>query len=219
MITAEMIAPQRGVDARPPGLLIGHGDATDNILVSPIMDTTYTLEASSAKGPTATQTVTVHVTMPAFDDCYRLETVQHQYQNALACYEPLAAKGDAKSMASLGNLYENGLGVAVNYQLAQQWYVRAIQAGDVNALTNLGYMYESGHLLRNYATAIGYYTKAAAMGEPRAMYRLGLAYENGTGVTKDLNQAEAWYRKAVAASPAGYTEPRQALDRLTGSKK
>lgn len=163
--------PQSGV--QPGRVLIGHRDGTVNnvnFVVNPEVDTTYTLAAISvyAKSPPATQTVTVHVNAPAFDDCYRLETVQHQYQNALACYQRLAAKGDGRSMASIGNLYESGLGVAVNYQLAQQWYERAIQAGDVNASTNLGYMYEIGQLPQNYETAIQYYLMAAAGGANRA---------------------------------------------------
>jgi TPR repeat protein len=39
--------------------------------------------------------------------------------------------------------------------------------------------------------------KAAAQNEVNSEDRLGYFYESGFGVTKDLNEAVAWYRKAA----------------------
>src|SRR6478735_3921383 len=54
------------------------------------------------------------------------------------------------------------------------------------------------------AFAAGDYTKAlneirplAEKGDPRCQYSMGVLYENGFGVTKDPQQAAAWYLKAA----------------------
>jgi TPR repeat protein len=41
------------------------------------------------------------------------------------------------------------------------------------------------------------FRKAAEQGDAYALYNLGWAYESGLGVSKDRQQAMAWYSKAA----------------------
>lgn len=57
----------------------------------------------------------------------------------------------------------------------------------------------------NYGKALKWYLKAAEKGYTRAQCQLGVMYENGQGVTKDLNEAEKWYKKALLEEPSNET--------------
>ena len=46
--------------------------------------------------------------------------------------------GVALAMRNLGQLYDNGLGVAQDYAMAREWYERAAANGDATAMYALG---------------------------------------------------------------------------------
>lgn len=59
-------------------------------------------------------------------------------------------------------MYEQGQGVAQNYQQAVQWYQKAANQGHAKAQGNLGYMYKNGlGVAQNLKQARYWYTKAA----------------------------------------------------------
>jgi len=49
------------------------------------------------------------------------------------------------------------------------------------------------------------------MGNSAAMNNIGVCYEDGRGVTKDINLAKEWYKKAAAK---GHVGAKEAFDRL-----
>ena len=55
----------------------------------------------------------------------------------------------------------------------------------------------------DYDTAFKILKPAAERGEPWAQLRMGVAYELGSGVTKDIPTAIAWYEKAASQESEG----------------
>ncbi|MEW8660456.1 MAG: tetratricopeptide repeat protein [Candidatus Thiodiazotropha endolucinida] len=55
----------------------------------------------------------------------------------------------------------------------------------------------------DYNTAFEVLKPAAERGEPWAQLRMGVAYELGSGVTKDIPTAIAWYEKAASQESEG----------------
>lgn len=83
-------------------------------------------------------------------------------------------------------MYENGKGVAQDYQKAFSLYALAANEGNSNAQYNLGVMYENGRgIEKNKNKAHEWYFKAAEQGDQDARYHLTLAYAVG-----ELNRAE-----------------------------
>jgi hypothetical protein len=76
-------------------------------------------------------------------DLYRrgIEEVPHDYTKALDLYKKLADKGNPDGEFFMGVMYEEGLGVAANTDVAIEWYMKAAKQGNVEAvgaLRNLG---------------------------------------------------------------------------------
>jgi uncharacterized RDD family membrane protein YckC len=136
-----------------------------------------------------------------------------------------AAQGDASAMNNIGYLYEQGIGVQVDYAEAMKWYRRAADLGYGEAMYNIGMMFVRG-LGRpvDYAAAMESFRKAAGrvgtgpmndLYTARAMGRIGYLYEQGFSVPRDREQAISWYRKAVEAGSGEDDEAN--LKRLTGT--
>ena len=64
---------------------------------------------------------------------------------------------------------------------------------------------------KNYSKALECFKKAADQGNARAQYNLGCSYEYGEGVSKDINEAKNWYKKAA---DQGFEEAINALKRF-----
>ncbi len=66
------------------------------------------------------------------------------YSTALKIWLPMAQLGDAQAQTYVGEIYEKGLGLAPDYQLAAHWYGKAVEQGHSRAQINLGHLYEKG---------------------------------------------------------------------------
>jgi TPR repeat protein len=96
----------------------------------------------------------------------------------------------AAAMTILGVLYDNGQGVAQDYNKASEWYEKAAAKGDVTAMTNLGVLYANGRgVAQDYSKAREWFEKGAAKGQTTAMTNLGMLYDNGRGVAQDHSKA------------------------------
>jgi uncharacterized protein len=132
-------------------------------------------------------------------------TTKTLYKATLLASLPLVQKaataGDIDAMNNLGVRYQNGQGVAQNYDKAREWLQKAAEAGNADAMNNLGELYYYGRgVARDYTQARAWYEKAAAADNANAMYSLGWMYEKGSGVIiRDYTQASNWYQKAAAA--------------------
>ena len=56
----------------------------------------------------------------------------------------VSVKPHGDAMANLGNLYNDGRGVARDYRQAYSWYEKAAALGDIDGMENLGRLYETG---------------------------------------------------------------------------
>jgi len=89
------------------------------------------------------------------------------YVEAANKARPLAERGDARSQALLGFMYEHGRGVAQDYSAAIYWYTCAADQGHPTAQYLLGLMYEKGHgVVRSDVLAYKWLNLAAAHPQP-----------------------------------------------------
>ena len=131
---------------------------------------------------------------------------QGDYATALREFRPLAVQGDAVAQFAqfvLGVMYDNGQGVAQDYQEAAKWYRLAAAQGNAFAQSNLGMMYDRGQgVAQDYQDALKWYRLAAMQGNAFAQSNLGVMYEYGRGVPSSPVAAYALYNLAAANDPA-----------------
>ncbi len=83
--------------------------------------------------------------------------------------------------------------------------VTMVVAVVIAAIVGFGYLrpawcYKKGkeaYEVKDYAQAVSWFRKAAELGVARAQINLALCYYKGEGVTKNLEQARFWARKAL----------------------
>jgi len=120
------------------------------------------------------------------------------YASAFQELLPEAKAGNRHCQAVVGKMYEEGNGVARNYEEAAKWYRRAADQGTASAQVALGVFYQKGRgLTENYQEAMKWYQAAAAQGHGKAMYDIGTLYENGQGVARSLQEAARWYLRSA----------------------
>ena len=80
-------------------------------------------------------------------------------------YRKAAESGDADACYSLGEAYEQGGTVAVNYAKAMHWYGLAAEQDHADALHAIGSLYDNGRgVAQNTNSAVDWYRKAAENG-------------------------------------------------------
>lgn len=96
------------------------------------------------------------------DDANNLLTVEN--------LQRAAHDGDGDAYCYLGLMYEKGLGVEINLQLAKDYYEKGIELGSSDAMCNVGLMYCLGTYTNvpNITQGKEYLEKAAKMGNERA---------------------------------------------------
>lgn len=84
------------------------------------------------------------------------------YATALKVWMSQATDGDKVAQTYVGEIYEKGLGLAPQYDLAAEWYRKAAEQGYARAQINLGYLYEKGlGVENNMEKAIYWYRRAS----------------------------------------------------------
>lgn len=120
------------------------------------------------------------------------------YETSLAECEPLAEEGIADAQFCVGRLYANGFGVAMNDDLALQWYGRAAEQGHSEAQFSLGVMHANGWgVTMNAEEAVNWYLLAAEQGYVEAQTNLARSYQKGRGVEQNLIEAYVWNHIAL----------------------
>ncbi len=98
------------------------------------------------------------------------------HAKALNQWRPLAEQGYAQAQASMGWLYQAGLGVKQDNAEALQWYRLGAKQGNAVAQNNLGVMHENGIAVsKNLEKAIPWYRKSAEQGYRFAQFNLANA--------------------------------------------
>jgi len=93
------------------------------------------------------------------------------FHSAADWYHKASASGNLMAMNQLGNFYQSGRGVAVDYVTAMQWYRRAAEGGVGYAMLSLDGLYENGHgVAADRNQALAWYRKAdsACLAEAKA---------------------------------------------------
>lgn len=107
----------------------------------------------------------------------------------------------------LGLLFEQGLGVERNIQMALKLYKQAAEVvgcshlqplklqDNVLALNRLASFYFSGEgVPQNPILAAEYFTKAAVKNDPEAQNNLAIMYDEGIGVEQNFSEAISWFK-------------------------
>lgn len=138
------------------------------------------------------------------------------YQHAMKAYErgeyhlakrlliPLANSNHVESQFYMGMIYDMGLGVKRDANVAVSWYRKAAENGYHHAQHNLAVAYANGEgVMANIEYAIHWWKRAAKQGNTDSQYNLGIIYATGNKhVKKDLLKAEKWWRKAAISGDA-----------------
>jgi TPR repeat protein len=149
-------------------------------------------------------------------------SVDRDYTKAMECFKKSAGYEVAQDW--IGYMYENGLGVKTDKELAKEWYLKSAQQGYAPAQKRLGDYYATTSMVlktdtlynevkkgkikkdnvnvrvtrgKNYWEAAKWYLKAADQDDAEAQKKLADLFAEGKGVGKDPLTAIEWYRKAI----------------------
>lgn len=133
----------------------------------------------------------------------RIEHVHGNYDAAFTRYQTASRAGDAVGTNNLGYLYETGLGVRADPNLAVQFYRTAGQRGLAAGWNNYGLAYYNGDIVpQDFEQALLGFEEAASAGYPQAFRRRGVMYRDGLAVPTSDTEAMRWFRSAMDAGDA-----------------
>lgn len=89
-------------------------------------------------------------------------TISDFNQDAYNCFNKAAQKGFTKVYWHLGQCYEQGIGVAANFETAAELYLKAAQSGCPNGQFAIGIMYYNGRGVRHNIDSAKYWWSRAA---------------------------------------------------------
>ncbi len=115
------------------------------------------------------------------------------YATALKIWLPKAQEGDAAAQTYVGEIYEKGLGIQADYQLASMWYQKAAAQNYSRAMINLGYLHESGlGVPIDLTQAMNWYRKASGLtdGELEYVSSVEQSQRQATKIEHERLQAE-----------------------------
>ena len=123
-----------------------------------------------------------------------------QYKEAVPYLQTAAKAGSGVAQATLGEMYEKGLGVSKNYEIAMNMYKRAEESHEPAGVAGIGGLYEKGlGVPKDAAKAFSYYKRAADMGSAWAEYLTGLAYMTGKGTEKNVEEGVNYLERSTTA--------------------
>lgn len=110
--------------------------------------------------------------------------ISGDYETALKIARPLAAQGDARAQDFLGEMYEDGNGVAQDYQEALKWYRLSAHQGSSWAQVDLGKMHANGK------------------GTPPDIVRAYMWFDVGSTSSREVNDIQSATEKRAMISKA-----------------
>lgn len=116
------------------------------------------------------------------------------YSRALENYRKSSIGGSPYGNFRLGELYEKGLGVAIDFEKALEFYTKSKKMNYIPAMKKIGELYFGGKIVsKNYDEAFKLFKKVSQMGDAESQELLGDCYKNGLGVTVNYDEAFKWY--------------------------
>ena len=128
---------------------------------------------------------------------------REHYATALRSWLPLVEAGDPEAQANVGYMYEEGLGVSQQLDVAVGWYEKAAASGSMQANHNLGMIFAEGRgTPQSWVRALRYFEKAAN-DIPASRYMIGYTYFQGEGNIQNRPRA---FREFMDAALDGYAD-------------
>ena len=128
---------------------------------------------------------------------------REHYATALRSWLPLAEAGDPEAQANVGYMYEEGLGVSQQLDVAVGWYEKAAASGSMQANHNLGMIFAEGRgAAQSWVRALRYFEEAAN-DIPASRYMIGYTYFQGEGNIQNRPRA---FREFMDAALDGYAD-------------
>ncbi len=129
---------------------------------------------------------TCFITVPA-----RAIDLVDQSGNLFVFQQKLARKGNSTAQYRVGFMYERGIGVDANAEMARQWYRQAAKQGNRDAMNRLVYMEveQTGFSAPIHQDWISQVQSRAARNQTEAGFLLAQCYQHGYGVDKNLQKA------------------------------
>ncbi|WP_158652213.1 tetratricopeptide repeat protein [Helicobacter felis] len=98
--------------------------------------------------------------------------------------------------------YQNGQGVAQDYEQALKLYQEAADAGDPDGYVRIGLLFINAQGEKGAQKALEYFQKAIDNGSSWGYTELGNMYKDGKGVAQDYEEAINYYKKGMQAGNA-----------------
>jgi TPR repeat protein len=115
-----------------------------------------------------------------------------------AMLERAAAAGDVYAIHTLGQVYYEGRGVAVDLEKARGLYETAARMGHTFSMNSLGRMYQRGETVPvDLAMTRRYWEESAARGDMYGIDNMGYVYLDGIDVEKDPAKALTFFKRAA----------------------
>ena len=123
---------------------------------------------------------------------------QSTMSNEVKMYLELAKKGIFEAQYNLGVCYEQGDGIAQDFEQALYWYAKAAEQGYAKAQYNLGILYYNGcGTEADHVKAAKLFELSAEQGDMYAQYNMGVCCYTGDGVETDISKGIEWFMKAA----------------------
>lgn len=124
--------------------------------------------------------------------------IKHDKEKGLEYLTRAASQGYVVAQAALGQIYAFSDNIA-DREKAFYWISKSIEKNSSDGLRILGQMYFRGdYLAQNDSLGLHYIHLSAQQNDFAAEYILGYVYQYGKRVTRDLEKALYWYKKAIA---------------------
>lgn len=142
------------------------------------------------------------------------------YLTALNIWMPKAQSGDPQAQNYVGEIYEKGLGIQPDYEMAYLWYKKAAKQGDSKAQMNLGFLYERGlGVEKNKAIAMEWYGRSSGLGELNIPYATTLSSEQDSNeISTELKLLKSDLKNSRAEAEILKNKLLEMQDALTSSK-
>lgn len=126
------------------------------------------------------------------------------YSTALKIWLPKAQAGDPQAQNYVGEIYDKGLGVEPDYDMAHVWYKKSARQGFSKAQMNLGYLFEKGlGVEQNQATALAWYAKSSQFSKENIPYATSLiSAPDSNGLSAELKLLKATLKNSQTESRA-----------------
>ena len=121
-------------------------------------------------------------------------------KKAFKWYRKSAFQNNPIAQFNIAKSYDNGDYLPINKSKAIKWYMKSAKNGYADAECNLGEKYEQGiyGLEKNIDLALALYKSSAVKGCCPSQYNLGVIFQEGKIVSKDIDMALYWFKKAAS---------------------